>query len=158
MNGEPYIEVYNPQVKHAVMCPYTKFWQDKVNEIVERLVKECGVNAIYIDQIGAAGSVLCFDKNHGHPLGGGGYWVSGYRELLGRVKEKVAGKVAITTENNTECYMDGVDAFLIWNPRYPSEIPMMTAVYSGYTIYFSSPTHGYSDTISFRMLQGRDFI
>lgn len=157
-NGEPYIEVYNPQVKHAVMCPYTKFWQDKVNQIVERLIKECGVNAIYIDQIGAAGSVLCFDKNHGHPLGGGGYWVSGYRELLKRVKEKCAGKVAITTENNAEPYMDGVDAFLIWNPRHPAEVPMMTAVYSGYTIYFSSPTHGFSDTISFAMVQGRDFI
>lgn len=158
LNGEPYIEVYNPQVKHAVMCPYSKFWQDKINEIVERLIKECGVNAIYIDQIGAAGSVLCFDKNHGHPLGGGGYWVSGYRELLRRVKEKASGKVAITTENNAEPYMDGVDAFLIWNPRHPDEIPMMTAVYSGYTIYFSSPTHGYSDTISFTMLEGRDFI
>ncbi len=156
--GEPYIEVYNPQVKHAVMCPYTTFWQNKVNGIVERLIKECGVNAIYIDQIGAAGSVLCFDKNHTHPIGGGGYWVSGYRELLKKVKEKCAGGVAITTENNAEPYMDGVDAFLIWNPRHPDEIPMMTTVYSGYTIYFSSPTHGYSDTISFAMLQGRDFL
>ncbi|MBC7329601.1 hypothetical protein H5T88_04500 [bacterium] len=158
VNGQPYIEVYNPQVKHAVMCPATKFWQDKINSIVERLIKECGVNAIYIDQIGAAGSVLCFDKYHGHPLGGGGYWVSGYRELLRRVKEKCAGKVVITTENNAEPYMDGVDAFLIWNPRHPNEIPMMTAVYSGYTIYFSSPTHGFSDKLSFAMVQGRDFI
>ncbi|MGC8842386.1 MAG: DUF6259 domain-containing protein [bacterium] len=158
VNGEPYIEVYNPKVRHAVMCPATKFWQDKINEIVERLIKECGVNAIYIDQIGAAGAVLCFDKSHNHPLGGGGYWVSGYREMLRRVKEKCAGKVAITTENNAEPYMDGVDAFLIWNPRHPQEIPMMTAVYSGYTIYFSSPTHGFSDKISFAMLEGRDFI
>lgn len=157
-HGEPYIEVYNPQVRHAVMCPFTKFWQDKVNEITARLMDECGVNAIYIDQIGAAGPALCFDRSHGHPLGGGSYWVDGYRELLQRVKQKAGGKVAITTENNTECYMDGVDAFLIWNPRNPNEIPMMTAVYSGYTIYFSSPTHGLLDDDSFAMLEGRDFL
>lgn len=153
-----YIEEYGSGAKLAPMCPTTQVWQDRVNEIVGRLITECGVNAIYLDQIGAAGPQLCFDASHGHPLGGGRHWVDGYRELLTRVRAQTKGRVGITTENNAEPYMDNVDAFLIWNPRSEVEIPMMTAVYSGYTIYFSSPAYGAYEPQAFRMIEGRDFI
>jgi len=157
-DGENYTEVYGSGAKLAPMCPATRFWQDKVNEIVGRLIRECGVNAIYIDQIAAAGPQLCFNPGHGHPLGGGTHWVDGYRELLRRVKEQAAGKVGITSENNAEPYMDGVDEFLIWNPRHEDEIPLMTAVYSGYTLYFASPVTLDTGDLSFCMAQGRDFV
>ncbi|MBI3921656.1 MAG: hypothetical protein HY318_09585 [Armatimonadetes bacterium] len=153
-----YIEEYGSGAKLAPMCPTTAIWQDKVNDIVRRLIHECGVNAIYLDQIAAAGPQLCFDPAHGHPLGGGRHWVDGYRQLLTRVRSQTKGRVGITTENNAEPYMDNVDAFLIWNPRSDLEIPMMTAVYSGYTIYFSSPAHGTYEPGAFRMMQGRDFL
>ncbi|NLC58628.1 MAG: hypothetical protein GX774_17485 [Armatimonadetes bacterium] len=152
-----YIEEYGSGAKLAPMCPTTKIWQDKVTEIVRRLIDECGVNAIYLDQIAAAGPALCFDKSHGHPLGGGRHWVDGYRVLLNRVRALTKGRVGITTENNAEPYMDNVDAFLVWNPRADFEIPMMTAVYSGYTIYFSSPART-MEPLAFRMVQGRDFL
>ena len=155
--GAPYIETYGSGAKLAPMCPTTKVWQDKMNEVVGRLIKECGVNAIYLDQIGAAGPALCFDKAHGHPLGGGRHWVDGYRRLLNRVRAQTAGRVGITTENNAEPYMDNVDGFLIWNPRGDTEIPLMTAVYSGYTLYFSSPAYSMNPE-AFRMTQGRDFL
>jgi len=158
--GENYMEVYPSQARQAVMCPYTEYWQQRINGVVERLVSECGVNAVYLDQIGAAGPHLCFDPTHGHPLGGGSHWVDGYRKLLQLTKEighRDGREVAFTTENNAEPYMDGIDAFLIWNPRSPDEIPMMTAVYAGYTLYFSSP-HMQSAPQSFRMGQARDCI
>jgi len=159
--GKPYIEIYGSKRPLAVMCPYTRFWQDKVNEICRRLMTECGVNAIYIDQIAAAGPRLCYDKRHKHSIGGGSWWVDGYREMLTPIRQMAhadSRDVILTTENNTECYMDNVDAFLTWNPRYDNEIPMMTAVYSGYTTYFASIS-SVGDTLkAFAMSQGRDFL
>lgn len=159
-NGENYLEIYPSQARQAVMCPYTEYWQKRINAVVERLVSECSVNAVYLDQIAAAGPALCFDATHGHPLGGGSHWVDGYRRLLSLTKEighRNGRDVAFTTENNAEPYMDGVDAFLIWNPRHPDEVPMMTAVYSGYTLYFSSPRMQNTPE-SFWMGQARDAI
>lgn len=160
-DGDSYTEVYGNGVQQAPMCPYTKFWQDKITRICSTLVNEYGVNGIYIDQVGAAGPALCYDPTHGHPIGGGSWWVDGYRKMLEGV-QKVAHSeghdVLITTENNAEPYMDGVDCFLIWNPRHPDEIPMMTAVYSGYTLYFASNARCGAGLQPYAMIEGRDFI
>ncbi|HJN16715.1 MAG TPA: DUF6259 domain-containing protein, partial [Armatimonadota bacterium] len=159
-SGENSMEVYPSQARQAIMCPYTEYWQKRINGVIERLVHESGVNAVYLDQIAAAWAKLCFDENHGHPVGGGSHWVDGYRELLKQTKEigrRDGRETVFTTENNAEPYMDGVDAFLIWNPRNEAEIPMMTAVYSGYTLYFSSPRMQSGGPQSFWMGQARDF-
>jgi len=157
--GEPYTEVYGSGRRLAPMCPVTKIWQNKVHEIVRRLFRECGVNAIYLDQIGAAAPRLCFDRFHGHPLGGGAWWTSGYREILDRVRaEAVAVGAALTTENDAEPYMDNIDGFLIWNPRYDTDVPALTAVYSGYTTYFSTPEAANDDLNAFVAAQGRDIL
>lgn len=160
-DGDTYTEVYGNGVPQAPMCPATEFWQDTVADICETLIGEYGVNAIYIDQVAAAGAALCYDPTHGHPLGGGSWWVDGYREMLRKVQHaaKRDGRdVVITTENNAEPYMDGVDCFLVWNPRYPEEIPMMNAVYSGYTIYFASNARCEPGLQPYAMIQGREFI
>ena len=159
--GKPYIETYGNKVKQTPMCCYTEFWQDKVAEIVERLADEVGVNAVYIDQIAAAGPVLCFDQSHGHPLGGGGWWVDGYRKMLKKVQKVAHSKgrnVIITSECTAEPFMDGVDAFLTWIKPDDRSIPMLPAVYSGYSIYFGSPAwFGHGDR-AWIMAQGRDFL
>jgi len=161
VDGKPYNEVYGNGVNQAPMCPATEVWQTTISEICDRLIGEYGVNGIYIDQIAAAGPALCYDPAHGHPLGGGSWWVDGYRVLLDRVQEAAhrdGRNVLITTENNAEPYMDGVDCFLIWNPRHPDEIPMMTAVYSGYSIYFASNARCQPGLQPYAMIEGRDFI
>jgi len=159
--GNHYTETYGNQVKQAPMCCYTEFWQDKVADIVERLAVEVGANAVYIDQIAAAGPVLCFDQSHGHPLGGGGWWVDGYRKMLKKV-QKVAHSngrdMIITTECAAEPFMDGVDAFLTWIKPDDRSIPMITAVYSGYSIYFGSPAWFEHGDRAWIMAQGRAFI
>ncbi len=157
--GEPYTEVYGSGRRLAPMCPTTKIWQDKMHEIVRRLFTESGVNAVYLDQIGAAAPRACFDPRHGHPLGGGAWWTAGYRRLLDRVRaEAVAAGGALTTENDAEPYMDNIDGFLIWNPRYETDVPAMTAVYSGYTTYFSTPEAANDDLDAFVAAQGRDIL
>ena len=160
-DGKPYLEEYGSGRKLACMCPATPFWQKKVQEICRRLMTECGVNAIYIDQIAAAAPQLCHDKSHGHPIGGGAHWVEGYRTMLAPIMQMAHADgrdVILTTENDAEPYMDNVNAFLVWNPRYDNEIPMMTAVYSGHTVYFSSPSAVNDELRAFCASQGRDWL
>lgn len=158
-DGQVYIEEYGSKRKLCPMCPTTTLWQDTVAGICHRLISECGVNAIYLDQIGAAAPAACFDPAHGHPLGGGRHWVDGYRVLLNRVKaEAAAHGVGLTTENTAEPYMDNIDAYLAWNPRYDTDVPLLPAVYSGYTIYFTSPQDARDDLDAFVLAQGRDFL
>jgi hypothetical protein len=159
--GKHYVETYGNNVKQAPMCCHTEFWQDKVTQIVERLAEEVGVNAVYIDQIAAASPVLCFDKSHGHPLGGGGWWVDGYREMLKKVQRVAHSNgrnMIITTECAAEPFMDGIDAFLTWIKPDERSIPMITAVYSGYSIYFGSPAWFEHGDRAWIMAQGRAFL
>ena len=159
--GKHYVETYGNNVKQAPMCSYTEFWQDKVADIVQRLAEEVGVNAVYIDQIAAAGPVLCFDKAHGHPLGGGGWWVDGYRKMLKKVQKVAHEKgrdMIIATECAAEPFMDGIGAFLTWIKPDDRSIPMITAVYSGYSIYFGSPAWFEHGDRAWIMAQGRAFL
>jgi uncharacterized protein DUF6259 len=156
---ELYVETYGSGAKLAPMCPATPIWQAKVREIVRRLGEECGVNGVYIDQIGSAAAVLCHDPAHRHPLGGGGHWVEGYREMLRPLRDFAGNRgMFLTTENNAEPYMDTIDAFLIWLPRTDDEVPLITAVYGGRAVYFSSPSREGMDPDAFAMLQGRDLL
>ncbi len=160
-NGGLNIEIYGSGAKLAVMCPSTQFWQDKVFSIVRRLVLEKHINAIYIDQISSAAPRFCFDPSHHHPLGAGDWWVQSYCRMLNKIKtwcHQDGRDVAITSENNAEPYMADLDGFLIWNPREPDEIPMDAVVYSGYTIYFSTPITLNDGDTSFALAEGRDFL
>jgi hypothetical protein len=159
--GKVVTETYGPSPPLAPMCPTQPFWQAKVSEIIHRLVEECGVNAVYLDQIASAPPRTCFDSTHGHTLGSGSWWVDGYRQMLTPIKKSITSdghRVGLTTENNAEPYMDQLDAHLIWTSRSDQEIPIDTAVYSGYTLYFASNrAFGFGDT-SYCLCQARDFV
>lgn len=163
-NGEPYTEVYGSQVPLNAMCPYTSAWQDKVAYLVDRLTQECGVNGVYIDQIGCAHAYLCYNKDHGHPLGGGSFWVDGYRRLLDKARAKLPKDRMFTTEENIECFIDQFDALLLVNTpcnSYTSVIPLFPAVYSGRTITFGFQYIGKDDiaqSTPFRAKMAREFI
>lgn len=137
--GLKYVEVYASHVALAVMCPSTALWQQKIASTVQRLIAECGVNAVYIDQISAAPAKLCFDAGHPHAPGGGDFWVGGYRELL--VQTRAAAKAAdaqamLTTEDAAEPFADLLDAFLMCNSTRDQLIPFYPAVYSGRSLTF----------------------
>jgi hypothetical protein len=163
LQGRLYSERYGNRVKQAAMCPSTRFWQDTIASNVQNLVTGLGVNAVYIDQIAAAPPCLCFDKAHGHPLGGGSWWVDGYRQMLRKIRSiaRSSGRnVIITSECTAEPFMDGLDAFLVVTERSQRSIPMLPAVYAGYTLYFGSE-EGALDRLTdeqFMMEMGRDFL
>ena len=54
--------------------------------------------------------------------------------------------------------MNVLDANLVWIKRDEREIPMMTAVYGGYSLYFGSPHAFDVSDRSWVMSQGRDFL
>lgn len=135
--GEPYLESYSSKesdgqrVRLAAMCPTTELWQKTVRRIVLRLMNECGVRGVYIDQVAAARPRLCFDKTHGHPLGGGHWWTEGYWKLLDAIRAEMPDDRMLTTECNGEPYIRCFDGYLTWHWQYDGQVPAFPAVYGG---------------------------
>ena len=155
-----YVEIYGSKRKLSPMCPTTPLWRTRVNDICTELMERIGVNAIYLDQVAAASPAPCYDVSHGHPLGGGRYWTDAYRELMAPIRARAArnGNVVLTTECDAEPYIDSFDAFLAWFVRTPYDVPMLPSIYSGYTVYFSSPQDARDSLDAYCAMQGRDFL
>ncbi len=81
-------EVYNTFTKAPCvpMCMGTAFWRDTYAGLAERAIRELGVDGIYMDQ--ACTSLACYDSTHGHPLGGGTYWMNGFRDLAAEIRQR----------------------------------------------------------------------
>lgn len=184
-DGSPYIESYlskeqdGSKVELAVMCPTTDLWRDKVRENVLRLMNECGVDAVYIDQIAAAAPTLCMDKSHAHTLNGGLWWVKSYLSMLDRIKadmrtessdwpctegvkaansarqNKVKNHV-ITTECNAESYIKGLDGYLTWHWQYNGAVPAFSAVYGGAILMFGRSYSG--DATAWKMKAAESLV
>lgn len=126
----PYLEEYGSGQKLAPMCPTTPFWQDTVLDLCARIIGELGCDGVYIDQIAAARAELCFEPAHGHTLGGGKFWLEGYRRLLARIRAAVP-QAYLTTECNWEGCVADYDGLLTWHSLGEGLIPLFPAVYSG---------------------------
>ena len=141
-------------VKLGHMCPATNVWQNKVRENTLRLLNTCGTQAVYIDQVAAAIPELCFDRTHGHPLGGGHWWSDGYTKMLTRIRADMRKEVpdfpfceevkqrlqsnpnalkdrVLTTECTGETSLNIVDGFLTWHHQLENQVPAFSAVYGG---------------------------
>ena len=127
----PYLEEYGSGQKLAPMCPATAFWQNTVIDLCRRITSELGCDAVYLDQIAAEAAMLCFDPEHGHTPGGGGYWHAGYREMLARIRQAIGPQAYLTTECNWEGCAADVDALLMWHSIGSGLIPLFPAVYAG---------------------------
>lgn len=131
-------EVYNTfmRVPCASMCMGTPFWRSKYAGLADQAYR-LGVDGIYMDQ--ACSSLSCYDPAHGHPLGGGAYWMEGFRSLEGSIRQRCDGDRPITLagEGCGEAWLPHLDLMLSlqvsleryaapghWNP-----IPLFQAVY-----------------------------
>jgi hypothetical protein len=157
--GNHYVEVYDSGEKLAPMCPATRPWQDKVQEIVLRLVgPECGVDGVYIDQIAAAAPRLCFDRSHGHALGGGHWWTAGgYWPMLSSLQRRLPPGKMITSECNAEPYSRWLDGLLTWHFQDQDQIPLFAAVYAGQVQLFSR-AYGGNDKLAYRMKAAQSLV
>lgn len=132
------VEEYGSGAKLSPMCPTTAIWRRKVVELCSRIVKELGCDGVYIDQIGAEKAELCFGPAHGHPLGGGGFWLEGYRKIHAEIRKQVGPKAILTTECNWEGCIADFDALLSWAWFDDHDIPLFPAAYSGVTQNFGT--------------------
>jgi hypothetical protein len=132
-------EVYNTFVKApcASMCMGTEFWRNTYAGLATEAIRDLGVAGIYMDQ--ACSSLACYDATHGHPLGGGTYWMEGFKALEGDIRQRCADvkTVGLAGEGCGEAWLPHLDMMLslqvsleryaapgMWEP-----LPLFNAVY-----------------------------
>ncbi|HSW29554.1 MAG TPA: DUF6259 domain-containing protein [Longimicrobiales bacterium] len=142
-------EVYNifdPQAC-APMDVTTEFWRNKYAGIADTVLNQYGVNGIYMDQ--AVLSLTCWDPTHGHPVGGGNYWMGGVEALTENIREraKAGPELLLAGEGAGEAWLPWLDLMLtlqVSQERYSAPtggwepIPMFQAAYHAYGITYGS--------------------
>lgn len=148
INGNMEPHVFNIFTKHSLtpMCMATSFWRNKYASLADKAINKYNVGGIYMDQ--ACDSYLCYDKNHGHSIGGGNYWVKGFGELTRQIRTNNTSNknIALAGEGCSENWLPFLNAFLtlqVSNERYagvngPQTIPLFQAVYHQYAITFGN--------------------
>ena len=141
-------EVYNTfsKLPCASMCMGSEFWRAKYSGLASEAFHGLGVDGIYMDQ--ACSSLACFDPRHGHPPGGGAYWMSGFKALAADLRHRCAtrGGIALAGEGCAENWLPHLDVMLaldVSRERYCEPdgwepIPFFHAVYHGYAAFFGS--------------------
>ena len=126
----------------AVMCPGSQTWKDKITENDRTLAVDYGLNGVYMDQIGAGAPVLCEDPTHCHPLGGGAWWVAGYKRILQGVRAVIPADRILATECNSETAVDLLDAMICWHIEAENTVPAYSMIYSGVVFRYGSAYDG----------------
>lgn len=152
----------------GVMCPASDIWNNKMRELIFRLSHpqdnqagndgNFGVKAVYVDQIAGEPPVLCYDSSHGHPLGGGAWWVAAQRKMFGKIKSELPNDTALTVECNAEPYIDVFDGYLTWHFVYNNQVPAFAAVYGGAIQMFGRFYGNNTDVIACKMKLAESFV
>jgi hypothetical protein len=142
-------EVYNTFTRDACvsMCLGTGFWREKYAGLAGQVIQQFRVDGIYMDQ--ACTSLACHDATHGHPLGGGRFWMEGFRALSADIRRRAAEvrPPALAGEGSGEAWLPYLDLMLslqVSRERYaaPAEgweaIPFFPAVYHAHAIQFGN--------------------
>lgn len=161
-------EVYNTFTKAPCvsMCMGTEFWRNKYAGLAESAINDLGVNGIYMDQ--ACTSLACYDPAHGHPVGGGTYWMKGFQRLAADIRARTgstrapaalagtraaatrlsrgAPHVALAGEGLGEAWLPHLDLMLslqVSRERYAAPdgwepIPFFHAVYHPHVIIYGN--------------------
>ena len=147
-DGKVRQETYNvfEPLPCAPMDVSTKFWRDKYAGIADTVIQQYKLDGIYMDQ--AVLSLACWSADHGHPVGGGHYWMDGFRELAQDLRRR-AGKSAsaYAGEGGGESWLPDLDAFLtlqVSQERYidPASgwepLPIFQAAYHPYAVTYGT--------------------
>ena len=137
--------VFNP-LPCATMNPATPFWRNKYTGIADTVLNQYGVDGIYMDQ--AVLSLMDWSPNRGHPVGGGNYWMQGFRTLASELRAKSHTRpTGFAGEGGGESWMPDLDAFLtlqVSQERYADPasgwevIPMFQAAYHPYALTYGT--------------------
>ncbi len=146
-DGKIHPEVYNTFTKLpcASMCMGTSFWRNHYATLTENAFA-LGVDGIYMDQ--ACSSLACYNPAHGHPLGGGKYWMDGFRLMANDIRERAKNvrSIALAGEGVGESWLPYLDLMLslqVSKERYSSPdgwetIPFFQTVYHPFAIQYGN--------------------
>jgi len=147
-DGKIRTEVYNvfdPQ-PCATMDVATQGWRDKYAGIADTVLNDYGLDGIYMDQ--AVLSLVCYAPDHGHPVGGGHYWMDGFTALARDIRRRAADSTrALAGEGGGESWLPELDMFLtlqVSMERYADPasgwevIPFFQAVYHPHGITYGT--------------------
>ena len=148
INGQMISHVYNRFTGKSLtrMCMATRLWKDKYSSLCDSAVNIYHTNGVYMDQ--ACNFGMCYDRNHGHSIGGGNYWVKNFGELTDQIRSTISqtNQPVLTGEGCGEAYLPYLDGFLTLQvsiERYAGvgkweTIPFFQAVYHQYGITYGS--------------------
>ena len=129
----------------ATMDVTTPFWRAKYASVADTVLDDYGVDGIYMDQ--AVQSLVCWDSTHGHPVGGGNYWMGGFRGLAAQIRAAAGRPVLLAGEGAGEPWLPELDLMLtlqVSQERYTDPgsgwepIPFFQAVYHAYGVTYGS--------------------
>lgn len=146
----------------TVMDPCCSWWRSRLSSVCHELYTNYSCKGVYLDVLAGSGSdMMCFSSTHGHPLGGGHWYVEGERKLVDVVKQDSPG-ITVVSEHFGEHLIDKIDGFLLCLPRTPFNCPLISSVYHDYTMNFGVggtwfPWFG-EDSKAFAAKIGRDLI
>jgi hypothetical protein len=147
VDGKIRTEVYNifdPQAC-ATMDVTTAGWRNKYAGIADTVLSNYGVDGIYMDQ--AVLSLMDYSPDHGHPIGGGNYWMQGFTKLAHDIRARAGRDVALGGEGTGESWLSELDMLLalqVSMERYAEPtsgwevIPFFQSVYHAYGITYGS--------------------
>ena len=128
------------------MCMATQFWRDKYSSLCDTVINRYHVDGVYMDQ--ACNSLVCYDPDHGHTVGGGNYWWDGFRKLTEQIRGTFGEGTdpMLAGEGSAEDWIPLLDDFLTLQPsqeRYSGvgksePVPMFQAVYHDYAMTYGS--------------------
>ena len=136
--------VFNP-LPCATMDPSTPFWRAKYVGIADTVLHQYGIDGIYMDQ--AVLSLVDWNRDHGHPVGGGNYWMQGFRQLARDLRAMAPPGRGFAGEGGGESWLPDLDAFLtlqVSQERYADPatgwevIPMFQAAYHPYALTYGT--------------------
>jgi hypothetical protein len=147
-DGRVRTEVYNvfdPQ-PCATMDIATPFWRDTYAGIADTVIQQYGLDGIYMDQ--AVLSLVDWSPDHGHPVGGGHYWMDGFRALAADLRRRGGARPSgFAGEGGGESWLPDLDAFLtlqVSQERYTDPasgwevVPMFQAAYHPYAVTYGT--------------------
>ncbi len=140
--GDLDIHVWSQNRSFATLCPATELTR-QISRLTAMRLFEHGASAVYFDEIAMSAAWPCHDTHHGHPVGGGNYWVKNVNQTLALIREE-AGQVCpdpvLTTEGCAEPYIGQFDSLLMGNAIRTNAIPLFETVYHDHIMTFGRYT------------------
>ena len=121
----------------AYPCWATEFWQNDWKKRVERIVSY-GLDGFHMDELGSYTDFneQCFNRAHGHPVGGGTLYADTRRNMVTLVRStarETEPGFALHHEAMCEIYIDVADLAEVCTSPSNNNIPLWEAVYHDYS-------------------------